>query len=150
MRIAGALLAALLTLQPSLACAEATAFVPPPARRQLLGVSAEEAEALIGKLQDAQRRLKAGDNQLFFELVAGSLASYDMTKVSAREAFLQVQFDKVWNIERVPTDNRHWQPYKLSYAPNGLGQLYWEIEAVLGFEGKIERVAMIYKPPAPL
>jgi hypothetical protein len=31
----------------------------------------------------------------------------------------------------------------------GLGQLYWDIEVVLGFDGNIERVLMIYKPPAP-
>lgn len=72
-----------------------------------------------------------------------------MTEVSPREAFLQVPFKKVWNIERGRTDNSLWQPYRLSYAPNGLGQLYWDIEVVLGFYGDIERVLMIYKPPAP-
>jgi hypothetical protein len=72
-----------------------------------------------------------------------------MTRVSARDAFLQVRFDDVWNFERVRTDNRGWQPYKLAYAPKGLGQLYWDIEVVLGSDGNIERVLMIYKQPAP-
>ncbi len=39
--------------------------------------------------------------------------------------------------------------YSLAYSPNGLGQLYWEIEVALGFNGDIERVLMTYKPPAP-
>lgn len=60
-----------------------------------------------------------------------------------------MSFQKVWNIEPVRTDNPLWQPYRLAYAPNGLGQLYWDIEVVLGINGNIERLLMIYKPPAP-
>ncbi|HEX8444130.1 MAG TPA: hypothetical protein VF631_10845 [Allosphingosinicella sp.] len=77
------------------------------------------------------------------------MASSETTKVSPRDAFLQVPFKRVWNIERVQTDNRLWQPHRLAYAPNGPGQLYWDIEVVLGSEGEIERVLMIYKPRAP-
>jgi hypothetical protein len=72
-----------------------------------------------------------------------------MANVSPRDAFLSIPFRKVWNIERLPSDNRLWQPYRLSYAPNGLGQLFWEIEIALGFNGDLERVLMNYKPPAP-
>ena len=137
-----------LSVQSAVGGAEITATVPVPAKRQLSGLTAEEAIALLAKLEDAQRRLKAGQFQPF-ELLAGSIASYDETKVTPREAFLKVPFQQVWNIERVGTDNPGWQPYKLAYAPNGLGQLYWDIEVVLGFDGNIERVLMVYKPPAP-
>ena len=70
--------------------------------------------ALLGKLEDGQRRLKAGEPQQF-ELLAGSIASYD--KSSPRDVFLQVPFQKVWNIERVPNE------YRITYSPEGLGQL---------------------------
>ena len=117
-----------------------------PTKRQLQGLTIEEAAALLAKLEDAQRRLKAGDLQSF-ELLAGSIASYDMTKSSPRDVFLRVPFQKVWDIKRVPNEYRH--TYSLAYSPNGLGQLYWEIEVALGFNGNIERVLMTYKPPAP-
>jgi hypothetical protein len=149
MRLWHALCLVALCLRPVTTSAEGTTAPPPAASVHLRGLSDAEATALISKLQEAQRRLRTGDEKLFFELVAGSLASYEMTKVSPREAFLQVAFEKAWSIERVPTQNRLWQPYKLAYAPNGLGQLYWEIEVVMGFYGQIERVSMIYKPPAP-
>ena len=137
-----------LSVIPAVASAAPNAAEPVRITRQLRGLSAEEATAIIAKLEDAQRRLRAGDKQSF-ELLAGSIASYEMTKSSPREIFLQVPFQDVWEIQRVRTDNRLWQPYRLAYAPNGLGKLYWDIEVVLGFKGNIERVLMLYKPPAP-
>ncbi len=122
--------------------------IPAPQPRQVRGLNAEEAVAVIGKLEDAQRLIKTGKFQRF-ELLAGSIASYDMVKVSPRDAFLKIPFKEVWDIEKVRTDNRLWQPYKLAYAPNGLGQLYWDIEVVIGNDGNIERVMMTYKSPAP-
>ena len=143
-----ALLVMGLWVQCATGWAETPIIVPVPTTRQLSGLSADEATALIAKVEDAQRRLRAGEFQSF-ELLAGSIASYGMTEVSPRDAFLQVSFEKVWNVERVGTDNRLWQPYRLAYAPSGLGQLYWDIEVVLGINGDIQRVLMIYKPPAP-
>lgn len=148
MRVRHALLVGSLLVQGAAGWAEAPGPLPVPQTRQLRGLSANQASELLAKLDEAQRRLKAGEFQSF-ELIAGSIASYPATKVSPRDAFLGVQFGKVWQIERGPTDNPLWQPYKLSYAPDGLGQLYWDIEVVLGFYGDIARVLMIYKPPAP-
>ena len=119
---------------------------PSPTTRQLQGLTDEEATELLAKLEDAQRRLKAGEFQSF-KLLAGSIASYDMTKSSPRHVFLRVPFREVWNIKRVPSE--YMLTYSLGYAPNGLGQLYWEIEVALGFNGNIEQVLMTYKPPAP-
>lgn len=128
--------------------ADTQIVAPMSVARQLRGLGEEEANALLAKLQDAQKRLKAGDDKLVFELMAGSLACYEMTKVSAHDAFLSVPFDKVWNIERDP-DQGVTKRYRLSYAPHGLGQVYWEIEVTVGFNDRIWRVAMVYKPPAP-
>ena len=138
----------LVLAHPAVGCAQANRTISVPPRQQLHGLDADEAAALIAKVEEAQRQLRAGES-LSFELLAGSMASNAMTKVSPREAFLQVPFRRVWKIDRVRTDNRLWQPYKLSYAPSGIGQLYWEIEVVLGSSGDIERVLMIYKIPAP-
>ena len=148
MRTSHVLLVASLMVHCATGRAEQPGPVPVPASQQLRGLGAEDATALIAKLEAAQRGLRAGEFQAF-ELLAGSIASYDATTISPREAFLQVPFEKVWAIERVRTDNRLWQPYRLAYAPDGLGQLYWDIEVVLGINGNIERVLMNYKPPAP-
>lgn len=135
-------------LAPAIIASQSAGTIPVPTKRQLRGLNAEEASALVAKLGDAQKKLRAGEFQSF-ELMSGSVAGYEMTKVSPRDAFLQVPFQQVWEIERVPTDNRLWQPFKLAYAPDGLGKLYWDIEVVLGANGQLERVTMNYKPPAP-
>ncbi len=119
-----------------------------PVKQQLIGFSAAEASVLLIKLQEAQSHLKDGELQ-YFELLAGSFASHEATLISPREAFLAVPFDEVWLIRRLRSDNRFWQPYKLSYAPEGLGQIYWDIEVVLGSNENIERVLMVCKVPAP-
>jgi len=115
---------------------------------RLRGLSAAEAEALIGQLRDLQRRLRSGE-AIFFALLSGAPASYPMTRVSPRDAFLSLSFDRVERIERVQTGNRSWQPFKLELTPNGSGGLYWDIEVALGFYGQVERVEMMYMPPPP-
>lgn len=128
--------------------ARSTQAVAVPTTRQLDGLGPQDATGLIVKLEDAQRRLKAG-TFASFELLAGSVASYDETRISPRDAFLRVPFKSVWRVERLRSDNELWQPYRLAYAPEGLGHRYWDIEVVLGVNGDIERISMIYKPPAP-
>mgnify|MGYP003386997037 CR=1 FL=1 len=137
-----------LLVQPANGWSENVGNVPVPETRQLSGLNAEEATALIAQLEDAQRRLRAGEFQ-GFELLAGSIASYDMTEVAPRDAFLGVRFNEVWEVKKLRTDTRLWQPYRLAYAPNGLGQLYWDIEVVRGTNDSIQRVLMTYKAPAP-
>lgn len=122
--------------------------VPVPAKVQLLGLSADEAMSLVAILQDAQRQLRAGEFQ-HFALLSGAAASYDETRMPPRDAFLRLPFDRVWRIERLRHENRASQTHRLAYAPNGLGQLYWDIEVMSGLEGRLERVVMTYKAPAP-
>ncbi|MEA3389476.1 hypothetical protein [Sphingobium sp. CCH11-B1] len=135
-------------VQPLVGRAQTLGATPAPATRQLSGVTVEEATALIEKLEDAQRGLRTGQFQSF-ELLAGSIASNDQTKVSPREAFMSVPFQKIWQVQRATSDKRLRQPYRLTYFPNGLGQPYWEIEVVLGLSGNVERVLMRYETPAP-
>ena len=133
---------------PSAIHAETPTKIEPPAKRQLINISEAKASQIVELLEDVQRRLKADEKQ-YFTLLSGAPASYDMTKVTPRDAFLQVRFDEVWEFRRVATINRLWQPFRLSYAPDGLGKLYWDIEVVFGLNDKLERVTMTYKPPAP-
>lgn len=118
-------------------------------------ISCSEAASLIEVLKQAQTNMATG-KQLHFELLSGGLASGPMTKVTPREAFMKISFEKALSIDRVKTQNKLWQPYKLSYAtgshgygPSGLVEFYWDIEVVLGFTGGIQRVHMASKPPSP-
>ncbi len=121
---------------------------PVPATRQLGDLTAEKAADLINKLKLAQRQIVEGE-QVLFELSAGSMASSDMAKVTARDAFLLVPFDAVWSIERVRSSEGPLERYKLAYAPKGLGEQYWEIEVHLNFHDELDQVRLIYKAPAP-
>ena len=104
---------------------------------------------MIERLKEAQAKLKNGE-QLYFELLSGAPASDPITKVSPRDAFLQMPFDKAFIIERVNTDNLLWQPHKLAYKPAGAGQMIWDVEVVFGFSDKrFLRVQMLYGPPPP-
>lgn len=118
-----------------------------PAERQLSGLSPDEADAIIAQLKDAQRSLQEGKFESF-ALRSGSIASYKQTTISPREAFLQVPFDEVWTVDRV-TSTGAGSTYRLAYAPDGLGQRYWNIEVRLGANGTVEEVTLTYIPPAP-
>lgn len=61
---------------------------------------------------------------------------------------MQVPFDEVWKMDHV-TSTGVGSTYHLAYAPEGLGQRYWNIEVRLGGSGTLEEVTMTYIPPAP-
>jgi len=130
------------------AAAQQAPSAPPPRALQLRGIGAAEADALIRTLRELQSRLRRGD-QLTFELLSGALASYPMTRVPPREAFLALSFDDLLSIERVATSNRLWQPHRFVFTPNPPGQLVWDVEVVIGINGNVERVEMTYRPPPP-
>ena len=115
---------------------------------QLRGVTVEEAAALIAKIADAQASLKNNENA-YFELLSGAPASYPMTRTAPRHAFLRLPLAKTFSVERKATDNKLWQPYRIIVLPHGPGKLLWDVEVVLGINGQIERIAMLYRPPAP-
>jgi hypothetical protein len=122
-----------------------------PSTPHLRGLSSAEADKLIAQLQDLQRKLRGGE-AVVFELLSGAVAYYPQTKVSPRETFLEMPFEHAFIIERVPTSNRLWRPHRITIRPQratGEDQLIWHVEVVLGFYDNVERVQMVYKPPAP-
>jgi hypothetical protein len=80
--------------------------------------------------------------------MAGAVASFDEIRVAPRDAFLRVPFKQLWGIERTAAEDQNRQSFKLAYMPNGVGELYWDIEVIVA-DGKLERVHMTYQPPAP-
>jgi hypothetical protein len=119
-----------------------------PISRQLRGLDAAQANALVTSLKGAQRDLQAGKAQSF-ELLAGSVASYDAARITPRDAFLQLPFDKVWDVERISAAGEPLQEYKLAYSPEGLGKPYWHVEVATNSSNDIERVLLSYRNPPP-
>ncbi len=134
-------------LAASAAHAEGVPRVPVPAERQLSGVLRDEADAIIAQLKDAQQSLQEGKFESF-ALRSDSLASYEQSTISPREAFLQVPFHEVWKVDRL-TSTGAGSTYRLAYAPEGLGQRYWNIEVRLGANEMLEEVTLTYIAPAP-
>ncbi len=124
-------------------------------KAQVRDLTCSEAADLIMLLKQAQAQLGSG-KLMYLELLSGGFASSPMARLSPREVFTKMRFEEAEVIERVRTENRSWQPYKLSYAsgsksigPMGLVEFYWDVEVVLGFTGRIERVQLTAKPPPP-
>jgi hypothetical protein len=112
------------------------------------GVTSSEVTDLVKKLKDLQHQLRKGE-QTYFDLLSGANASFRAANVSPREAFLDMAFEKVFIVERVPTQNKLWQPIRMSYRIENDPRSIWEVEVVLGIHGQVERVQMLNKPPAP-
>lgn len=136
----------------ALLLAPATLAQPAPtkvaAQPQLRGLTADEAAALIAKVGDAQAKLK-NNEQVVFELLSGAPAFYPMTRTTPRDAFLGLPLAKTFSVERQTSANKLWQPYRIIVLPDGPGKLLWDVEVVLGVNGQIERIEMLYRPPAP-
>ncbi len=113
----------------------------------LRGLNADEAAAIIKKVQDLQARLRSGE-QLHFDLLSGAPASYQETSVSPREVFLRMPFEKTEWVELISNDNKLWQRHRLSIQETP-GGLLWDIEVVIGINGQVERVEMFNHPPHP-
>lgn len=133
--------------QPGSSYAQQLPVDEAPKKRQLIDITEYEAEILISKLKVAQQRLKAGQFQSF-RLLAGSIASYDQTQISPRRAFLDIDFDEVWEVKYLPNTNSIGRSFHLSYAPDGLGKLFWDIKVTTGASESLELVSMTYRPPA--
>lgn len=117
-------------------------------QQQLDGLTSEEAASIIASLEKSQESLRSGEFQPF-TLLAGSVASYGEADISPRQIFVDLPFKDAWKVVRVETNTKVRQPYRLSYAPDGLGKRYWDIEAVFGANGELEMVTLTYKVPAP-
>lgn len=112
------------------------------------GMTIEQANLLIRKMQDLQAKLRAGEKP-YFELMSGANASLPSASISPREAFLQMQFDKAWMIDKRRTTNRLWQPVNFVFRSPDQPRLIWEVEVALGSDDQVQRVQLIHKQPAP-
>jgi hypothetical protein len=131
------------------AAAQQPALPPFPKEPQLQWLTREEANSIIMKLRDAQDKVRAREALPFnFELLSGSWANHAMAELPPREAFLQLRMETILTIEKQSTDTL-WQPFRMSFMPEGLGRRYWEVTVFTGTTGRIERVMMVYKNPAP-
>ena len=116
-------------------------------KTHLQGVTATEANGLVGKLQHAQEEVRAGRNETF-EILAGAPAMYAAARVPPLTAFLQMSFERPWSIEAKPPTGL-WHPYELTYFPPGPHSLMWKVTVTVGVAGELERVEMLYTAPPP-
>jgi hypothetical protein len=56
---------------------------------------------------------------------------------------------KARRVGRLEAPNSLWRPFRLTNFGKQGNQLMWEVEVVLGYEDRLERVEMLYKPPPP-
>lgn len=128
--------------------AQAAAQTPAVHETHLEGLSAAEAADLVARVREAQAGLRRGDS-LYFQLLSGAPASYEMTATSPRDAFLNADFSHPFKVERRSPGQGIWKPYRITLTPDGLGTLLWEVTVMIGSNDQIERIEMLYQPPAP-
>ena len=122
--------------------------VAEPAPQLSGGVTPNQVSEVIRRLQDLQQKLRRGE-ATYFDLLSGANASSEEATQSPRQAFLGMAFEKPFSVERAPTDNKLWQPIRLTYPIEAERRWIWEVEVVLGINGQVERVQMLKRPPAP-
>lgn len=112
-------------------------------------VTKNEAKALIASLQYAQLKLAASE-ATWFDLYLGAPASYDVTDITPRAAFLKMQFDRAFLITRVGQSKPLPETYRIVISPHGNGELIWQITINTNADhGTLNKVEMYYGPPAP-
>ncbi len=141
-----AVIFSVMSLLPSVASSQVV-IQPGSERPQLTRLSTDEAASLIVKLEDAQAKLRNGE-KLYFSLSGGAPASFAQAKISPLQMFLGIRFQEVLVIERLNKDPSL-QRFKLAYAPRGVGQAYWEVEAALDATESVSSVDVMYRIPPP-
>jgi hypothetical protein len=121
--------------------------LPRPQVAHYKAITSDEAGTLIAKLDDAQSRIKAGED-LTFELLSGAPASYPAAKISPRQSFLAMNFGQPYAVERLPTTGL-WQHYQLTYFPPEPDALMWKVDVTTGQLAELVRVEMLYTAPPP-
>ena len=117
----------------------------------LKSLDASEASLLLGALRREQASLKNGE-KAFFELYSGAPASYDQNRIGPRDAFVDLNLDHVWLIERKSPDGEIFPRYEITVAPNGFDAPVWKLEVTMTWPRDVTRiieVKMLYGPPPP-
>ncbi|GAB5349794.1 hypothetical protein [Alteriqipengyuania sp. 357] len=117
----------------------------------LRSLDASEASLVLGALRREQAKLKNGE-KAYFELSSGAPASYDQNRIGPRDAFVDLNLDDVWLIERKSPKGEVFPRYEITVAPNGGNAPLWTIEVTMTWPRDVTRiieVTMFYGPPAP-
>lgn len=142
--LAGALCA------PGMLCAQAQPQAEPPAQH-LRSLDAAEASRMLDALRAEQAKLRDGGTA-FFHLSSGAPASYDQNRIGPRDAFVALDLDHVWQIERTSREGAVFPTYQLTLIPDGHNAPIWTLDVTMTWPRDVVRIIevdMFYGPPAP-
>ena len=114
------------------------------------GLSQDEAADVVAALAKAQADLRAGRELPFsFTLTSGTSILDDAVEKSPLEAFLSLDPDTVWKVERNKSINTVLRVYELSTKVRPETSRYWSVTVWINVSGDIERIDMLHEIPAP-
>ena len=124
---------------------------PDAPAQHLRALDAAEASRVLDTLRQEQAKLRNGQ-KTFFHLSSGAPASYDQNRIAPRDAFLALDLDHVWQIERKSPDGEVFPLYEITVIPNGHNAPIWKVDVQMTWANDVARiieVRMFYGPPAP-
>jgi hypothetical protein len=81
--------------------------------------------------------------------LSGAPASFSATNIAPREAFLALEFDKAFIIERLHARSPMWRPFRFSFRSQTRERTVWQVDAVLNLYDNVEQVQVMNKVPDP-
>ena len=124
---------------------------PAAPAQHLRSIPADETSWVLDALRQEQAKLRDGRNT-YFDLSSGAPASYDQNRIGPRDAFVALDLDDVWQIERKSRDGEVFPRYQLTLMPDGHNAPIWTVDVTMTWPRDVMRiieVAMFYGPPAP-
>ncbi len=106
---------------------------------------------MLDALRAEQAKLRDGE-KAFFHLSSGAPASYDQNRIGPRDAFVALDLDDVWQIERTSRDGAVFPTYRLTLIPDGQNAPIWTLDVTMTWPRDVVRiieVTMFYGPPGP-
>ena len=114
------------------------------------GLTQEDAAEVLAALAKAQADLRNGHKPAFpFTLTAGTSILDDAVDLSPLEAFLSLDPDTIWKVERNDSINTVLRVYELSTTVRPETSRYWSVTVWINVSGDIERIDMLHEIPAP-
>ena len=133
---------------PGALYAQAQADAP---AQHLRSLDVTEASRVLDTLRSEQAKLRNGQ-KTFFHLSSGAPASYDQNRIAPRDAFLALDLDHVWRIERKSPEGEVFPLYEITVVPDGHNAPIWKVDVQMTWANDVARiieVRMFYGPPAP-
>ena len=85
---------------------------------------------MLDALRREQARLRDG-RKAYFDLSSGAPASYDQNRIGPRDAFVALDLDDVWQIERKSRDGEVFPRYQLTLMPDGHNAPIWTVDVTM-------------------